>query len=592
MALVPHKVVALNDLNEGEKNTIAGAVVSLFDTEGNAVTLFDDESGANGSTAKQTDSEGVVVVYVTPGEYDEQVNGGIQRRVLVGNKEITTEQLIERIRKSREGDVITTTGFYAAGDAGGAQWKATNTTGLTPSQTPADRGAAELVDGSGRLWFFVPLIATSKKEIDVLALGAVLDGATDDFDKINAAINSMDGGVINIGGYLATSQPIVLADKQIILKGTGMNNSGIKAISAISSVLEIVTNTNLTGDRVPCGGVIELEIDGNDLANNGLYTESVNYGRFDQIRVKGAIENQILATTGQGKPSSQHNRFGTIEVFASGDSNGFVCDGAQGVGNFGNFSLNYIENIFVLLVSSTGTGDAFVFGFTDGNYVSHLRVFRSSGHTGAGVRFKGDDEGTVTGGAHARLNVISHLQAGPGGVVAESGSAFSSSNTILKYSSGNGSPDPVVESGASLGWDKSVSGMRGTFSPTIYGTSAAGSPTYSVQKGRYVINKGRLFFDLEVEISTIGGMSGNIGIGNLPQAMINTTGTDVTASISVGQHNFNLGTGKTQLAGQVIQGQNAMLLFASGSGVSPSTITGGLLSGNEKIRMSGSYPVF
>lgn len=155
MALVPHKIVALNELNEGAKNTISGAVVSLFDSNGAAVTLFDDEAGSNGSTAKQTDSEGVVVVYVTPGEYDEQVNGGIQRRVLVGNKEITTEQLIERIRKARDGNVLTTTGFYAAGDAGGAQWKATSTTGLTPSQSPADRGAAELVDGSGRLWVLV-----------------------------------------------------------------------------------------------------------------------------------------------------------------------------------------------------------------------------------------------------------------------------------------------------------------------------------------------------------------------------------------------------------------------------------------------------
>jgi len=190
MALVPHKVVALNELNEGEKNTIAGAVVSLFDTEGNAVTLFDDESGANGSTAKQTDSEGVVVVYVTPGEYDEQVNGGIQRRVLVGNKEITTEQLIERIRKSREGDVITTTGFSVAGDAGGAQWKATSATGLTPSQKPSDRGAAELVDGSGRLWVF------AGETINYKQLGADGLGATDDADIIQAV---WDSGLTVVG---------------------------------------------------------------------------------------------------------------------------------------------------------------------------------------------------------------------------------------------------------------------------------------------------------------------------------------------------------------------------------------------------------
>jgi hypothetical protein len=188
MALVPHKVVALNELNEGEKNIIAGAPVSLFDTEGNAVTLFDDESGSNGSTAKQTDAEGVVVVYVTAGEYDEQVNGGIQRRVLVGNKEITTEQLIERIRKARDGDVITTTGFYSAGDGGGAQWMATSTTGLSASQPPSGRLAPELVDGSGRLWELLPIPATKRKAYSALALGVVGDGVQDDTNALKAGL--------------------------------------------------------------------------------------------------------------------------------------------------------------------------------------------------------------------------------------------------------------------------------------------------------------------------------------------------------------------------------------------------------------------
>lgn len=88
MALVPHKITALAisdaDGTDG-KNIVAGAVVSLYDTDGNAVILFDDENGSNGSTVKQTDNEGVVVVYVEEGEYDEEVNGSTRRRVLVGS---------------------------------------------------------------------------------------------------------------------------------------------------------------------------------------------------------------------------------------------------------------------------------------------------------------------------------------------------------------------------------------------------------------------------------------------------------------------------------------------------------------------------
>lgn len=89
MALVPHKITALAesdaDGSDG-KNIVAGAVVALFDTDGDAAILYDDEDYGNGSTAKQTDAVGQVVVYVEQGEYDEQVNGSIKRRVLVGGK--------------------------------------------------------------------------------------------------------------------------------------------------------------------------------------------------------------------------------------------------------------------------------------------------------------------------------------------------------------------------------------------------------------------------------------------------------------------------------------------------------------------------
>lgn len=252
MALVPHKVVALNELNEGGKNTIAGAVVSLFDTEGNAVTLFDDESGANGSTAKQTDSEGVVVVYVTPGEYDEQVNGGIQRRVLIGNKEIATEQLIERIRKTREGDVITTTGFYEAGDSGGAQWKATGTTGLTPSQTPADRGAAELVDGSGRLWALVSIAGTSKREVNPLWLGCI--PGSDSTQAMQAAFNSAVGGVL-----VGAPSTFLISSTVIINGGMTVQGNGMELKADPSKPLTVNMLKTFNGDA-PTRAVSGLKI--------------------------------------------------------------------------------------------------------------------------------------------------------------------------------------------------------------------------------------------------------------------------------------------------------------------------------------------
>lgn len=103
MALVPHKVTALaeTDAEGSGKNTISGAVVSLFDSSGAAVTLFDDEAGNNGSTTKQTDSSGQVVVWVTAGEYSESVNGSTQRAVTIGGRTVTSYANTESLQNSR-----------------------------------------------------------------------------------------------------------------------------------------------------------------------------------------------------------------------------------------------------------------------------------------------------------------------------------------------------------------------------------------------------------------------------------------------------------------------------------------------------------
>jgi len=114
MALVPHKITALAESDEqgtDGKNIVAGAIVVLYDTSGEAAVLYDDENGANGSTVKQTDANGVVVVYVEEGEYDEQVNNGIKRRVLIGSKSNNivsygTTAEIESLRPQRTGSRV------------------------------------------------------------------------------------------------------------------------------------------------------------------------------------------------------------------------------------------------------------------------------------------------------------------------------------------------------------------------------------------------------------------------------------------------------------------------------------------------------
>lgn len=57
---------------------------------------------------------------------------------------------------------------------------------------------------------------------------------------------------------------------------------------------------------------------------------------------------------------------------------------------------------------------------------------------------------------------------------------------------------------------------EGTFTPTIVGSSTAGTPTYITQSGRYTRIGNRVLYSLLIAISAKGGMAGSLTIGGLP----------------------------------------------------------------------------
>lgn len=179
--LVPHKITALeqsNDPNVNTLNTVAGAVVSLFDSQGQAVLLYDDETGANPSTTKTTDSSGQAVVWVTAGEYDEAVNGSTLRRVSVGGVSVSSYATTSSMQSSRP----TETGLRAENrERGFAQYE------LAPSGYVALTG--DITAANGRVWA-LQLNGGS----DVAWFGAVGDGVVDDTSAIQDALSR--------GGYV------------------------------------------------------------------------------------------------------------------------------------------------------------------------------------------------------------------------------------------------------------------------------------------------------------------------------------------------------------------------------------------------------
>lgn len=55
-----------------------------------------------------------------------------------------------------------------------------------------------------------------------------------------------------------------------------------------------------------------------------------------------------------------------------------------------------------------------------------------------------------------------------------------------------------------------------SWTPTLFGSSTAGTPTYSVQSGSYVQIGKLIVAQFQITLSAIGGMTGNVRLGGLP----------------------------------------------------------------------------
>ena len=369
MALVPHKITALAesdaDGTDG-KNIIAGAVVSLFDSSGAAVTLFDDESGNNGSTTKQTDSSGQVVVWVTPGEYSESVNGSTQRAVTIGGRTVTSYPNTESLQNSRP----TQTGQRAENrERGYAQYELAEIgyTALT----------GDVVAANGRVWAL-------HIEDRILSeyFGAKGDGTTDDYQAITDALSRQkySGGYVHLLDKIyATSQEIVIdnGNRLIGMGGNWKRRTGytyeqakyseIKYVGSVSAdtcalrvsrkpVGEAATSvTPPNGDDLVNFEVRDLNVNANNIASFGLYMYRCgNNDRVSGLTAQNAKVRNILIL---GVYAAKWGHFGSYECESHG-----VSVGDDSIYNWGSVESTCFDLKASFHTANNGTNGAYVKG--------------------------------------------------------------------------------------------------------------------------------------------------------------------------------------------------------------------------------------
>ncbi len=131
---------------------------------------------------------------------------------------------------------------------------------------------------------------------------------------------------------------------------------------------------------------------------------------------------------------------------------------------------------------------------------------------------------------------------------------------------------------------------EGTFTPTIGGSIADGTPTYTNQVGVYTKIGNLLFFSIFLQVSGKSGLDGSISIKNLP---FTSSSTGITAVCSTMQNGIALTGGATQLSGRISASTTAVELLSHGAvtynGIDDADINVG--GSGMIVVLSGSYRV-
>lgn len=139
-----------------------------------------------------------------------------------------------------------------------------------------------------------------------------------------------------------------------------------------------------------------------------------------------------------------------------------------------------------------------------------------------------------------------------------------------------------------------VPGVPGTWTPSLVGSTIAGTFTYTVQAGTYTRLADTLLFRCRVQISAIAvAPTGNLQINGLPytSVAIGAAGVSGGGQLAMWQ-GITLPAGYTQLMARMLSGNTFLNLSRGGSNSAQALVQGGelvLVGGVANFDVQGQY---
>lgn len=128
------------------------------------------------------------------------------------------------------------------------------------------------------------------------------------------------------------------------------------------------------------------------------------------------------------------------------------------------------------------------------------------------------------------------------------------------------------------------------FTPTLYGLTTAGSPTYGIREGSYCRSGNLVHCDIFIRITALGGAAGGLLISGLPFASKNRSTKYVSAVLSQ-YSGVTFPAGYYTLLGQLGSNDTEIKLFKTGSNVAAAYLTSAEVAVTLDLVLSIDYEI-